>query len=701
MQERASHSTSSSHGGRAPSPAPAPLTRRLNACAILLILLSASLTGSPLYFFRILTPEPSGWSAILSSLGLTPDPAATDVVVIPSGANAPVDEWTRRVEHGTILILEGASPLAASFGFRPRSTEDAAPVSIQSIEDLRAPSLRIVWEKPLDLPPFEIPRTARVFARDRRTLTPLMAGCRTGSGAILWIAAPAGERGYERFPYIPQALADLGLEPPFRSARLWAFFDSSYRSRVDPDYFAERWRAAGIGALHVAAWHFWERDPASDEYLRRLIDACHRHAILVYAWFEFPHVSEQFWDQHPQWREKTALLQDAQLDWRKLMNLANPDAAASVNEGMRDLLTTFDWDGANLAELYFESLEGHDNPARLTPMNGEIRAEFRRASGFDPLELFNDQSPRYWTRNASGLKRFLDYRADLARRQQEQWIARFETIRESKPHLDLALTYIDDRFDATMHDKLGADTSRVLPLLARHDFTFLIEDPATVWNLGPSRYPQIAAKYSPATPSQEKLAIDINVVDRYQDVYPTKQQTGTELFELVHAASGAFPRVALYFENSIARIDWPLLASSAAPVDRVQQADGKLIVDSRRGLQALWKGPALVDGKLWPVAGGSAILVPAGMHTIEPASADPPIRVVDFNGDLRSAKSEAGAIEFAYQSSSRALARLDRTPGQIEIDGAPVQLRMHGDVLVLPRGQHIVTVKASPDLAHP
>jgi hypothetical protein len=31
------------------------------------------------------------------------------------------------------------------------------------------------------------------------------------------------------------ALADLGVEPPFRSNRLWAFFDYSYRMRVDVD----------------------------------------------------------------------------------------------------------------------------------------------------------------------------------------------------------------------------------------------------------------------------------------------------------------------------------------------------------------------------------------------------------------------------------------------------------------------------------
>ena len=89
------------------------------------------------------------------------------------------------------------------------------------------------------------------------------------------------------------------MSAPFRSERLWAFFDGSYRSRVDLDYFAARWRKAGIGALHVAGWHYYESDAANDEFLRRLIEACHRKAILVYVWLELPHVSEKFWAEHP------------------------------------------------------------------------------------------------------------------------------------------------------------------------------------------------------------------------------------------------------------------------------------------------------------------------------------------------------------------------------------------------------------------
>jgi hypothetical protein len=662
-----------------------------NVCALWLILIPAVSGAS--FSYAVLGEDSGSWPAILSSVGMIKGGPDSTVVVVRGGA--PTGDWESRVERGTILVLEGESPLATAFGFRATTKH----VTVRSIEDARAPNLKIIWEKPVELPVFEMPAEARAFALEKWQHTPVIAGFRRGLGGVLWIATTPGERGYERFPYIIQALVELGLQTPFRSNRLWAFFDSAYRTRVDLDYFAARWRASGISALHVAAWHYWERDPQGDQYLRHLIDACHAHSIAVYAWLELPHVSERFWAEHPEWREKTALLQDAQLDWRKLMNLSNRAAFTAVSQGVRALVNDFDWDGVNLAELYFESLEGHENPARFTPMNDDVRREFRGAAGFDPIELFDAASERHWSKSAAGLTRFLEYRAELARRQQVEWIAQIEAIRKAKPHLDLALTHVDDRFDTTMREKVGADAARVLPLLSQHEMTFLIEDPATIWNQGPQRYPQIAARYKALTQAQEKLAIDINIVERYQDVYPTKQQTGTELFQLVHLASSAFERVALYFENSIAGPDLPLLASAASTVERAERAEqvdggaGKLIVESKRGTLVKWGGPALVDGKLWPASNGSSVLLPRGMHSIEIAPKAPPVQMIDFNGELKSTAALPNGIEFAYQSSTRAMVQLDRAATKIEIDGAEWKPQIAGDVLMLPRGQHLVTIQ--------
>ena len=660
------------------------------ALASLSLLVTFSLPAAT-FTYHIAGDDPGPWPQILSSIGLVRaagGPASLFVVRTVAPGSAP--QWIERIEQGAIVVLEGDSELASALGFKPANKR----VVIRGIVDWRSPKLPIVWENSVETPVFDTPKDARVFANERWTNAPVMAAVRKGSGAALWIAAAPGKEGYERFPYLLQALKDLGVEPPFQSQRLWAFFDGAYRSRVDLDYFAKRWRAAGIAALHVAGWHYYESNADQDAYLRRLIEACHKQAILVYVWLELPHVSEQFWADHPDWREKTALLQDAQLDWRKLMNLTNRDCFAAVSKGVTGLIERFDWDGVNLAELYFESLEGAANPARFTPMNADVREEFRKSQGFDPLDLFTSGKS-----DPARLAQFLEFRASLAKRQQEEWIGKIEAIRSSKPDLDFVLTHVDDRFDTRMRDLIGADAARVLPLLDQHDFTFLIEDPATIWNLGPQRYPKIAAQYQPLTKHTNKLAIDINVVERYQDVYPTKQQTGTELFQLVHLASQAFPRVALYFENSILTPDLPLLASSAASVNKIEQEGPRLIVDSPRGVGVAWRGPALVNGRLWPVRDKDTLWLPSGAVVVEAAQKEPALQVLDFNGELRSASASAASVSFSYQSSARAMAVLSARPAKLEIDGAAVQQDFPqsgaGFLLILPRGQHLVQMEAA------
>jgi hypothetical protein len=420
-----------------------------------------------------------------------------------------------------------------------------------------------------------------------------------------------------------------------------------------------------------------------------LIEACHRRGILVYAWLELPHVSEKFWEEHPEWREKTAVLQDAHLDWRKLMNLADADCRRAVEAGVRGLLGRFDWDGVNLAELYFESLEGAANPARFTPMNDNVRREYKELTGTDPLDLFRAGTA------AEALASFLQYRAGLALRMQREWLGALEDVRRSKDHLDIALTHVDDRFDTRMRELIGADSASVLPLLGRHDFTFLIEDPATVWHLGPDRYSQIAERYKPLAPrQQEKLAIDINIVERYQDVYPTKQQTGVELMQLVNTAAKSFPRVTLYFEHSLLKPDLPLLPAAAAGASRVEVSESKIAVDSPHGAGVAWSGPARVDGREWPLYDGQTVWVPPGAHVVEAGTASGALQVRRCNADVMAASVGAAGVEVAYRSTARVFVETDRRPSRVEVDGEVYAPEYFGDtVFALPRGQHVVSLR--------
>src|ERR1700732_1980698 len=122
--------------------------------------------AAPRLSFHVIGEDPGGWPELLSSIGLTSGSGGgATVIVAPHGTDLSYAEWSARGEQGVILIVEGASPLAAAFGFH---ADPQSRVAVQSVEDLRAPDLRIVWEKALDLPVVALPPATLVFARERR-----------------------------------------------------------------------------------------------------------------------------------------------------------------------------------------------------------------------------------------------------------------------------------------------------------------------------------------------------------------------------------------------------------------------------------------------------------------------------------------------------------------------------------------------------
>jgi hypothetical protein len=592
-----------------------------------------------------------GWESVLRSLGLvSTDPGVARVYVQGREAALPDTFPLARVESGALLILEGHSHLAGTLGIASEQTQ----IEVRQLRDIASPDLPIVWKLAESLPTPKLSKEWTVRARERWTNAPLLAIRSYGKGAILWTATTIGESGYERYPFVPQALLAAGLDAKVRAEGLWAFFDAGFRQRVDLDFLVSEWKSAGIGGIHVTSWQFDGAEPERAAWLRKLITICHQNLIHVYAWVELPHVSERFWQQHPECRERTATGMEASLDWRRLINLVDAQCSRQVEQSLLELLRTYDWDGVNLGELYFESLEGHGNPARFTPFHDAVRAEYKLLYGRDPVEDLKGE----------GLPRLLAYRADLAARLQADWLSKLETLRRDKPNLDIILTHIDDRFDTHMRDALGADAARVLRGTEGMGTGFLIEDPATVWHLGPSRYREIRKRYQDLTGEPERLSIDLNIVDRYQDVYPTRRQTGAELAQLIHEASASFDQVALYFEYSLRPVDLPLLGPAAARLEAWQESAAATHVKLAAPAKVRWKGNAKVNGMLWPLSDGEWIHLPAGAWQIEPAQAQPAVRVTDLNVRIVAVVEEESGIRIHYTSRAQGTALIESSSGQ-------------------------------------
>ncbi|MDX2268818.1 MAG: hypothetical protein NW208_11980 [Bryobacter sp.] len=602
------------------------------------------------------SPALSPWQRILRAYGLPPE------------------DWAR-VEH-----LVGHSSLTQSLGIGLGKQT----VEVRQIRDITRPELPLIWEKPEKVVAAVLSPEWTVFARERWQGAPVLAGRRVGEKVLLWTATAIGERGYERYPFLPQAMARLGVVAPARAANLTVFFDASHRLRVDVPYLVKRWRRAGISSIHVTSWQFDGASPDKSRWLSRLIEESHAQGIAVYAWLELPHVSGVFWEQHPECREKTATGADAELDWRQLVNLVNPACADLAAQSILALLRSYDWDGANLGELYFESLEGFANRSRFTPFSADAQQYFREKLQADPAEAFAESSP---LRPA-----FVEARAELAARLQMEWLARLDQLQKERPDFDIMLTHIDDRLDTRMREALGADSARLLAATEKAGTaeagttfpTFLIEDPATVWHLGPERYREIRARYEGLTAQPERLAIDLNIVERYQEVYPTKQQTGGELLQLVHEAAQNFDQVALYFEASLQNEDLPLLAGAAARLKAKQGEEWEL------GGQA-WvavEGPQRVDGLEWPFARKGELLLTAGKHTVR-AGSGTTLAVEPRNLVLQSVQQTEQGWSAVYRASTQAWL-ISSSPFRIRLREKEIAANQNGRgewVVRLPRAK--------------
>ena len=169
------------------------------AVSILLCALHAFSAGPIL----LIGDDPGPWPKIFGSIGLP----------VNQANNMPPQVLVRQVEEGAFVVLEGASEYAEAFSIKPSTRR----IPVRSIVDERQPKLPIIWEKPIELPAFDLPPESRIFARERWSGAPILAGFRRGKGAVLWVAATPANTATSDFPICCKLSPTSASSPPFRS----------------------------------------------------------------------------------------------------------------------------------------------------------------------------------------------------------------------------------------------------------------------------------------------------------------------------------------------------------------------------------------------------------------------------------------------------------------------------------------------------
>ena len=195
------------------------------------------------------------------------------------------------------------------------------------------------------------------------------------------------------------------------------------------------------------------------------------------------------------------------------------------------------------------------------------------------------------------------------------------------------------------------------------------------------------------TRQTERLGVDINIIGRDVQTYPTDKQTGTEFLQLFFHAGRHFKTVMVYSEKTMLPQDADLVSCALASevhgevAQRGIQVNALLPIVYRSGLK---RTDFDVDEDLWPCVDGGDVRLPAGPHSISVgrnAQRNPP-RLVKLNGDLIGARYvDAKTIEFSYSTKLRAIAIFDRAPQSFQVDEG-ARAKTATAWVMLPRGSH-------------
>jgi len=649
-------------------------------------------------------------SVHLKNFNSFPEDKST-ILVIPESAGAKLSlaeqqAVLRYLSSGGRIVADGKQPWLSLIGLHFTGHR----IQVSDVADELYPEMQLHWQPAVQLERFKAPENAQLFMTDPQSSQPLALALNYANGRCLYLAAPFDPHtryGVSRYPYFAQYLFQaFEMSSRLRAPRVEAYFDPSYREGVGSDRLAAAWRESGIRTVYAAAWQFYRK--GNYDYAN-LIRSCHRNGIAVYAWLVFPAVTPKMWDEHPEWRERTAAGTDGRVGWRFSMNFQNPDCFREAMGWMRKLLTSYSWDGVNISELNFDAdFLDYLRADRFVPMNQQVRADFHKKAGFDPISLFDPKSRFYYKRDRAALEEFLRYREDIVTEWHQRVLTELEPLRRTYKW-EIIVTALDSLHSAYVRPALGVNSRRIAALMKDFNFTLQVEDPAEHWIEPPDRYKRFAEAYFQLVPDRQRLMFDVNVMsDRSVEgtFLPSSTATGTELAATIAAAACASGRAAVYSEYTVPHQDWDLISHVLARSVKVNahrfgwELAGSVPVLFDSGFEQSF----YLDERFWPAVSHGGVLVPPGRHYLSVArpwyrfldEGELRTRLLAITGDLRDLQVNSRGLTVRYSNASRTVILINQQPMQMALDGVSSSLPVEGFgdrwAVLAPAGSHMLEI---------
>ncbi len=213
------------------------------------------------------------------------------------------------VSNGGKLITDSKNPVAEDLGINFSKNVSR----VEKVRDALFPEELLSWGMSETVHRIDVQESDEIACTNDINDAPIAVVRKYGKGEFISISArfdPVTDGGYSRFPYLIDWIKSyFDLYPILRRDHLEMYFDPGLRRTTSIETLVKQWASRGIRVVDVAGWHEYQKFMYDYD---RLIRLCHAYGIVVYVWIEPPQISQKFYNDHPQWREKNYKGEDVQ-----------------------------------------------------------------------------------------------------------------------------------------------------------------------------------------------------------------------------------------------------------------------------------------------------------------------------------------------------------------------------------------------------
>ncbi len=598
------------------------------------------------------------------------------------------------VSKGGNLSIVGPVSIAQAFGF-----EFGNEIEVKGVIESMNGELEVNWPAPVYYQPVLPEDTLDIYTLFKENKGIAAAGRTYGLGKVYYTADVFYSFDAQEivlFPYIMNNMTEfLDIKPIKRIDDVRVYMDWGFNYAADPKEIVDLLSDGGVSEVHLSAWYDIGR---VRNFYEEFIKLCHTKGILVYAWFELPMVTQEFWNDNDAVRQKNIYGEDAVVGWRSLVALEDPLVNDKVKQEVASIVEAFNWDGLNLAELYFEPAGGFSLVGDITPFSEYFVNDFIEKYGFNPAEIFVAESNLTYTQQLELMDAYISERINLITKLNVDYVYYFES---NYPELDLYITLIDDSLDAEITKHIGSDSRQIMSALESTDVKLQIEDPFHLWSNASGRYLNIGKYFSDLYPENFE-SIDINIVNR-ASAFPTSKQTGTEYNYLVFHGAAYSQNVHLYAFNTVYALDFMQSPYVLGAYVSIRKFEDSLLLESPAAfiIEGDFKGNDVYRNKeIWPFRNDHEIMLPKGYSLLSTSEMEQSGKrtpwITNITAEVLGHRILENGIEIEYYNRQGGYLSTDMATEEIFIDGQKAILDRYVEeetyTISLPKGSHIITL---------